>query len=165
MTWGPSRGRFLWHSADDSIRIQSSISPLSSVPFLRPFYNSNLSAALLHLCSSVHLLQFTFHLSSPLHFLCPLRVWPMPRRQSTWSGTAPTPWLRPPPPRSGSNSVASCSVASPSCCGSAPSSASWPTPSRLPRKTSPSGITWVDGWRRWAWGDMTRVLFCVTMVI
>lgn len=72
------------------------------------------------------------------------RVWPMPRQQSTWPGTAPTPWLHPPPLQNGWNSVASCLVASPSCCGSVLSSAFWPTPSRLPQRTSPLGITWVD---------------------
>ncbi len=84
-----------------------------------------------------------FSANSTSLFLCvPSRDWPMPRQQSSWSGTVPmlSPLL--PPPRNGSSSVASCLVDSPSCCGSAPSSASWPTPSRQPLRTILQETMW-----------------------
>lgn len=102
-----------------------------------------------------HSLLWDYRLIYPSHlspfissFLSSRRVWPTPRPQSTWPGMAPTPWLHPQLPRSGSSSAASSSVASPSSCGSAPSSASWPTPSRLPLRMSLLETMWVKGHSR-----------------
>lgn len=89
--------------------------------------------------------DWPFSANYPSLFLCaPSRGWPTPRQQSIWSGMVPmlSPLL--PPPRSGSSSVASCLVDSPSCCGPAPSSASWPTPSRQPPRTILQETTWAS---------------------
>lgn len=87
--------------------------------------------------SSTHIASFHRFLS--IAFIIS-RVWPMPGLQSIWPGMAPTLWLHPLPPQNGSSSVVSCSVASPSCCGLVPSSASWPMPSRLPQRMNLLGI-------------------------
>lgn len=80
----------------------------------------------------------------PLH-LCPLsRGWPMPRQQRYWSGMVLMLSPLHPPPQSGSSSVASCLVGSPSCCGPVPFSAFWPTPSKQPQRTILQATTWAQ---------------------
>lgn len=77
-------------------------------------------------------LQRSAHTSLPAS----LRASPTSGPRTFWLGMGPMPSPHPRQPPSGSSSVASSSGASPSCCGSGPSSASWPTASRLPWRTS-----------------------------
>ena len=73
-----------------------------------------------------------FRRRAPSPLLASLRASPTRGPRTFWLGMGPTPSPRPQQPRSGSSSVASFSGVSPSCCGLAPSCASWPMASRLP---------------------------------
>lgn len=73
-----------------------------------------------------------FWMRAPTLLLASLRASPTSGPRTFWLGMGPTLSPHPRQPLSGSSSVASFSGASPSFCGLEPSSASWPTASRLP---------------------------------